>query len=96
MKVEYSFDALQNCQCGACPVHDGSSCVTQKTEGLKFRTCASTPPPSDVEGIYCSAQRGRSECGDLAADKACICPTCSVWRGHELDTAYFCLRGAAS
>ena len=43
MQVEYDFDSLQNCQCGACEVHDGSSCIMQKTNGLKFTTCSSPP-----------------------------------------------------
>lgn len=95
MQVEYDFDSLQNCQCGACEVHDGSSCIMQKTNGLKFTTCSSPPDPDQVEGIYCSAQRGKSSCSDLATDKACLCPTCTVWRSHDLHTAYFCTRGAA-
>jgi hypothetical protein len=96
MKVDYNFDSLQNCQCGACPVHDGSQCVVQKTQGLKFVECSSDPAPSNVEGIYCSAQKGKSQCGDLPSNKACVCPTCSVWRSHSLDTAYFCTHGSAS
>lgn len=96
MKVEYNFDMLQNCQCGACPVHDGSACIAQRTNGMKFVTCSSEPPLDQVEGIYCSYRKGQSQCGDLASSKACICPTCSVWRSHGLDTAYFCLQGPAS
>jgi hypothetical protein len=95
MKVEYNFDSLQNCQCGACPVHDGSKCVMQKTDGRKFSHCSSDPVPDSVEGIYCSAQKGRSQCEDLAVSKACLCPTCPIWRSHTLDTAYFCTHGAA-
>ena len=95
MKVEYNFDALQNCQCGACPVHDGSRCVSQKTQGLKFTTCASDPNPTDVEAIYCSAQKGASNCQDLATAKACLCPTCTVWKSHGLDAPYFCVNGSA-
>ncbi len=96
MRVEYDFDQLQDCQCGACPVHNGSTCVMQKTDGKKFVTCSSDPPPASVEGIYCAQQKGRSACNDLAASKACICPTCAVWRSHDLDTNYFCVHGAAS
>jgi len=95
VKVEYNFESLQNCQCGACPVHDGSNCVAQHTNGLKFTTCSSDPPAADVEGIYCSAQKGASSCHDLASAKACLCPTCTVWKSHSLDTAYFCINGAA-
>jgi len=96
MKVEYSFQNLQNCQCGACPVHNGSQCIVDKTQGLKFTTCSSTPTANEVEGIYCSFQKGRSGCQDLASSKACLCPTCPVWKSHALDTAYFCVHGAAS
>jgi len=96
MRVEYDFAALQNCQCGGCPVHDGSRCITERTGGKKFTTCSSDPVPEQVEGIYCSLQRGRSACQDLAVSKACICPTCTVWRSHSLDTAYFCTNGPAS
>jgi hypothetical protein len=95
MRVEYSFDSLQNCQCGSCPVHDGSQCIMERTRGMKFTTCSSDPPPEQVEGIYCAAQKGRSTCADLAGDKACLCPTCPVWRSHNLDIAYFCINGAA-
>ncbi len=95
MKVEYNFEDLQNCQCGDCPVHDGSQCVMQRTNGMKFTTCSSDPEPDQVEGIYCSARKGKSACGDLAVSKACLCPTCTVWRSHDLDTAYFCVNGAA-
>lgn len=96
MRVEYNFEFLQSCQCGMCPVHDGSQCINQKTSGLKFTTCSSTPPPQDVEGIYCSQQRGKSSCNDLPRSKACLCPTCPVWRSHSLDTNYFCIEGPAS
>ncbi len=96
MRVEYTFDALQDCQCGSCPVHDGSQCILQKTAGKKFTYCSSEPAPNDVEGIYCSFKKGQSACTDLATAKACLCPTCPVWRSHSLDTAYFCTHGAAS
>lgn len=96
MRVEYNFDSLQNCQCGGCPVHDGSECIMQRTNGLKFTTCSSEPPAENVEGIYCAAQKGRSMCSDLATSKACLCPTCEVWRAHDLDVSYFCVNGAAS
>ena len=96
MRVEYEFDALQNCQCGGCPVHDGSQCVIQRTSGMKFTHCSTDPDPDSVEGIYCSYRKGASQCSDLAANKACLCPTCTVWRMHNLDTAYFCIHGAAS
>ena len=96
MHVEYDFEALQNCQCGGCPVHDGSQCIMQKTNGTKFTTCSSTPPPDQVEGLYCSQQKGKSACTDLMASKACLCPTCPVWRSHNLDTAYFCANGPAT
>jgi hypothetical protein len=96
MRVEYGFDALQNCQCGGCPVHDGSECIVQRTNGLKFTTCSSDPSPDDVEGIYCATEKGRSVCSDLATAKACLCPTCKVWRSHGLDVPYFCVNGPAS
>ena len=95
MRVEYNFDLLQNCQCGGCPVHDASPCVMQKTEGMKFTTCSSTPQPDDVEGIYCSYDKGKSTCTGFDVAKACLCPTCMVWRSHNLDTSYFCVKGAA-
>ena len=93
--VDYGFDALQNCQCGSCPVHAGSQCIVKKTNGLKFTTCSSTPEADEVEAIYCSAKKGRSTCSDLPRNKACLCPTCSVWRSHGLDTNYFCVEGPA-
>ncbi len=96
MRVEYNFERLQDCQCGACPVHDTSACVMEKTGGMKFTTCSSTPDPDDVEGIYCSFQKGKSSCTDLDVSKACLCPTCPVWRSHSLDTSYYCVKGAAS
>lgn len=68
----------------------------QRTNGLKFTTCSSEPPAENVEGIYCAAQKGRSMCSDLATSKACLCPTCEVWRAHDLDVSYFCVNGAAS
>jgi hypothetical protein len=96
MHVEYGFEPLQNCQCSACAVHNESSCIMEKTHGLKFTHCSSTPDPEEVEAIYCSAQKGKSSCPDLATDKACMCPTCNVWRSYDLETAYFCSRGAPS
>jgi len=96
MKVEYGFGSLQNCQCGGCPVHDGSRCIVEKTEGMKYAVCGSDPRPEQVEAIYCSVQKGRSGCSDLATSKACMCPTCTVWKSHDLETAYYCVSGAAS
>ncbi|HOG45990.1 MAG TPA: DUF2769 domain-containing protein [Anaerolineae bacterium] len=95
MKVEYNFQQLQDCQCSTCKVHNGSTCVSQRTGGLKFTTCASQPPPEQVEGIYCAQMKGQSSCNDMQVNKACMCPTCGVWRSHELDTNYFCVHGSA-
>jgi hypothetical protein len=96
VKVEYNFELLQDCQCSTCKVHNNSACIQQRTGSLKFVTCASEPPPNDVEGLYCSQGKGRSICSDLATSKACMCPTCAVWRTHELDEPYFCANGPAS
>lgn len=95
MKVEYTFAQLQDCQCGSCPVHDGSQCIVEHTNGMKYTVCGSDPQPGQVEGIYCSQQKGSSACHDLASSKACVCPTCIVWKSHALDTAYYCIHGAA-
>ena len=95
MNVEYEFSSLQDCQCGSCPVHDGSQCVVQRTDGMKYATCSTDPTPDTVEAIYCSMQKGASGCQDMAVSKICFCPTCSVWRSHGLDTGYFCVNGSA-
>jgi len=95
-KVDYNFQLLQDCQCSACQVHNGSVCVNERTGGLKFVTCSSEPPPEDVEGLYCSMEKGSSSCTDMQTNKACMCPTCGVWRSYGLETAYFCVHGSAT
>jgi len=60
MRVEYNLEFLQSCQCGMCPVHDGSQCINQKTNGLKFTTCSSTPSPQDGSVVVRSSTTARN------------------------------------
>lgn len=47
----------------------------------------------DMIELYCSI--GKSACPDLSTEEPCLCPDCSVWRGHELKSRYYCLQGRA-
>lgn len=54
------------------------------------------PAPQSVQMVFCSEDVGKSECTDLNTSLACNCPGCPVWTRNNLNSTYFCSRGAAS
>ena len=99
-RVEYTIQNLENCRCPNCPVRESSSCIASKVAGMgQSHTSGSTarmPAPQAVQMLFCSHAVGKSDCADLNASMACNCPGCSVWSVNELNSSYYCTRGAAA
>lgn len=103
--VNFNEENLISCKCSACPVQENSSCAVELldkmsgSEGPEIEGAASEkkhlPEPNQSPAVYCSSQVDGASCDDLEFNRACICPTCDVWQGHDLDYNYFCQNGAA-
>ncbi|MHB1416403.1 MAG: DUF2769 domain-containing protein [Chloroflexota bacterium] len=95
VKVAYTTENVDKCQCGTCGVFQSSQCIRVKNAAINW-TPGYLPPAEAMEGIYCAVSK--SKCGDLDGSKDCLCPTCAVWDENALAQAhpsvYFCLRGA--
>ena len=52
------------------------------------------PAAETMEGVYCSDAVNGSRCKDLEVSKACLCPTCAVWRDNSLTMQYYCADGS--
>jgi len=100
-KVPYNLENIKKCLCPKCPVQVDSKCSMAKlkslTKGLESAREGEVPEPQNVPGLYCST--GKATCQDLNPHEQCICPTCSVWKKHNLQNVqpvmYFCQRGKA-
>ncbi|MBI2863071.1 MAG: DUF2769 domain-containing protein [Chloroflexi bacterium] len=99
-KVEYTIQNLESCRCSNCPVRESSNCIAGKVAELGQISSSGgaqrMPAPQAVQMLFCSQAVGKSECNDLNASMACNCPGCPVWSVNELNSTYFCNRGAAS
>ncbi len=51
--------------------------------------------PSEMIGLYCSSEIGKSTCGDLDASQECVCPSCEVWTDNGLRSRHYCTEGDA-
>jgi hypothetical protein len=102
-RVEFTQDNVMKCQCGNCPVQEDSSCAADMMQQFKAKTegapsgvqgsLEGIAQPSDLPGLYCSS--GTAECGDLDFAQSCVCPTCDVWKGHDLTKQHYCEQGDA-
>jgi len=101
MKVPYTVLNIKRCRCTLCPVQADNECAQEKYCGLKNELESSRGvealEPQKVPGIYCSL--GTASCKDINSKRQCICYTCSVWEGYELEKStpmmYFCNKGKA-
>lgn len=102
MKVPYTVLNIKRCRCTLCPVQADSECAQEKYSRLKNELESSggveALEPQKVPGVYCSA--GTTTCRDLNFNRQCLCYTCPVWEGYELEKStpimYFCNKGRAT
>jgi hypothetical protein len=104
-KVPLTMENIDKCNCKMCPMQAQSACakdlqskmmeMKQSMQDGKMQMM--TPMPEMVPGVYCSS--GNATCKDLDFSKMCICPTCQVFKEHNLMTGtpmgYFCRDGKA-
>ncbi len=69
---------------------DMRASMTTKTPGMAPGSMSAMPnqmeqmkmSPKDMPGPFCSI--GKAACNDLDRNKACICPTCQVYKDYTL------------
>ena len=101
-RVPFTVMNIIRCRCTLCPVQADSECAQEKYSKLKneLECCERIEDldPRKIPGTYCSA--GTATCKDLNFNKECLCHTCPIWEGHELEkskeTMYFCKKGKAT
>ena len=102
-KVPYTLSYIKRCRRSLCPVQADSECAQEKYSELKNESLESSEGVEGVEsqkvpGVYCSV--GATTCSDLNFNRQCICYTCPIWEGYELDKStpimYLCSKGRAN
>jgi hypothetical protein len=104
-KVLLTMENIDKCNCKMCPMQAKSTCaqglqakmMEMKKSMMEGKMTMMTPMPEAVPGVYCSS--GKAICKDLDFTKTCICPTCPVFKEHNLiagtPVGYFCRDGRA-
>ena len=95
--VEFTYDNIMECLCGACPVQAHSECVAEKTANygsIMTPGTNSMPPREEVALAYCAT--GTAACDDLDFSQRCACPSCPVYAESQLGKMKYCERGRAA
>lgn len=89
-QVAYTWENVDKCWCGQCPVQSQSDCAKGKYEEAK--DAEEMPPVGELPGLYCAT--GKATCDDINGVARCYCAECLVWAENGLSANHYCVLGA--